>query len=267
MIIKSKREMLERVLQETEYRIGVNATSPGSLMRTFVEVLTEEFYDFYELLEMVRKNAFLSSAEGVYADLIGELVNCERLADETDLAYKERIKNQVDVVAGGNETTVRLKALSVPGVADVRLEPFYEGPGSFACYVYAEPGMAGAYLLSEVERVLEDNKAYGISVTVLEPEQVVVDVVIELLYKEGVGASRKAYLRTEVTREIVEHLGRLGEEDLIINELEYKASSVDGDVRDAQVRLVRLNGKERRVSNVTGREDAIFVAGDVEVVG
>lgn len=266
MIVKSKQEMMERVLQETEYRMGVNATSPGTLMRTFVEVLTEEFYDFYEVLEMVRKNAFLSSAEGLHVDLIGELVGCEREVDETDLAFRERIRTQVDVVAGGNETAIRVKALAVPGVADIRLEEFYEGPGSFACYVYAEPGQAGAALVSQVEKSLAENKSYGVSVTVLEPEQIVVDVVIELLLKEGLGEARKTFIKNEVNRVLMEHVGGIGSEDLFVNELEQRAISVAGEVRDAQVVLVRLNGQERSVSNVKGDPEKVFVSGEMEVV-
>lgn len=266
MIVKSKREMMERILQETEYRMGVNATSPGSLMRTFVEVLTEEFYDFYEVLEMVRKNAFLSSAEGLHVDLIGELVGCEREVSETDLSFKERIRHQVDMVAGGNETTIRLKALAVPGVADIRLEPFYEGPGSFACYVYAEPGREGAALLKQVERALGENKAYGISFTVLEPEKIVVDVVVELFLKESVGAGRKTFLQNEVVKILTVHIGGLGEEDLFVNEIENRAMTAGEDIRDAQVRFIRLDGKERKVSNVKGDPDKIFVIGDVEVI-
>ena len=124
MIIKSQQEMTRRVLESLQNRVGVNATEAGTLAQTFTEVLVEEFYDFYEELNIVNAMAFLSTSEGQFVDLIGELLDCKREVGEVDLEYKERIRKQVYRVAGGNLAAIRLEALKVIGVEEVDFEEY-----------------------------------------------------------------------------------------------------------------------------------------------
>ena len=118
-MIKSRQEILEDLQTRMIASTPITNTNPGSIARTFQEVLTEEFYEFYTELDFYVAMSFLSTAEDSYLDLIGELLDCARTVGEADDDYRARISNQVYVVAGGNLTAPPFKLLKLDNVLDV----------------------------------------------------------------------------------------------------------------------------------------------------
>lgn len=266
MIVKSQKEMTERILGSLQNRVGVNATGAGTLAQTLTEVLVEEFYDFYEELNLVNAMAFLSTSEGGYVDLIGQLMDCAREVGESDLAYKERIRKQVYRVAGGNLTAIRLEALKVLGVEDIEFEEYADGPGSFTCYVYGGLGDDMRLVVNDVAQAIEKVKAYGVSVSVKTPVEKPVYLAFDMVFREGVGPSEQSLLKDQARTAVIGYINGLPKGDaLIINEVIQQVMETSEKVLDMEIRDMRVNGRARYVSNVLPGMNERFVVENVEV--
>lgn len=266
MIIKTQKEMTDRILSEVEKRIGVNASGAGTIVQTFTEVLVEDFYDFYEELNLVNAMAFLSTSEGVYVDLLGDLLNCPRQAGEADGTYKQRIRNQVYTVAGGNLAAIRLKALAVPGVSDITIEEFTNGPGSFTCHVFGMVGQPSAQLVEAVRQAIANIKSYGIEIDVRAPKETTVALGINVMFKDTAGASERAYIRDTVGRNVATYINGLEmNETLIINEVIQVVMGTNDKILDCELIRLDVNDQERLISNVIPGENERFVVATVEV--
>jgi len=266
MIIKTQMEMVNRILSEVERRIGVNASGAGTIVQTFTEVLVEDFYDFYEELNLVNAMAFLSTSEGIYVDLIGDLLNCPREVGEADGTYKQRIRNQVYTVAGGNLVAIRLKALAVPGVADITIEEFTNGPGSFTCHVFGMAGQPSAQLVESVRQAVSNIKSYGIEIDVRAPKETSVSLGINVAFKESAGASERRLIQNAIGKNVATYINALEmNETLIINEVIEIVMGSHDKVMDCVIERLMINEQERLVSNVIPGENERFVVSTVEV--
>lgn len=266
MIIKSQQEMTKRVLESLQNRVGVNATGAGTLAQTFTEVLVEEFYDFYEELNIVNAMAFLSTSEGQFVDLIGELLDCSREVGEADLEYKERIRKQVYRVAGGNLAAIRLEALKVIGVEEVEFEEYSNGPGSFTCYVYGGQGAETRLLVYDVAKAIDKVKAYGVSVEVKSPKETPVYLAIDIAFKPGTGQSEQALMRDAAKSAVIAYINALGkQEELVVNEVIQLVMETSEKVLDMEIKEMRIDGKSRYVSNALPGKNERFVVENVEV--
>lgn len=266
MIIKSQQEMTRRVLESLQNRVGVNATGAGTLAQTFTEVLVEEFYDFYEELNIVSAMAFLSTSEGQFVDLIGELLDCKREVGEADLEYKERIRKQVYRVAGGNLAAIRLEALKVIGVEEVDFEEYSEGPGSFTCYVYGGQGAETRLLVYDVAQAINKVKAYGVSVEVKAPKETSLYLAVEMAFRPGTGQSEQSLVRDNARSALIAYINGLGkQEEFIVNEAIQIAMESSEKVLDIEIKEMRVDGRSRYVSNVMPGKNERFVVENVEV--
>lgn len=266
MIVKSQAEMTERILSSVQARIGVNATGAGTIMQTFTEVIVEEFYDFYEQLDVLNMMVFLSTSSGVYVDLIGELLSCAREPMEDDATYKERIRKQVYTVAGANLTAIRLKALNVSGVADIEIQEYTNGPGSFTCYVYGDGTQSDALIVENVRSAIESVKAYGIEITVKSPLRIGVDIGVQVIFKEGVGAAEQKFIREDVGEHIQKYINQLSKgEGIVLNEIIEQIMVTSDKILDCEIDMLQVDGKDRFIGNVNIGANEILGIQTIEV--
>jgi phage-related baseplate assembly protein len=254
----------EQILADLEYRIqtqsGISNTDPGSVARTFLEVLTEEFYDFYSELELTVAMGFVSSASGRYLDMIGMLLACNRTLGESDASYKMRIVNQVYVVAGANLTAIRLKALSIEGVRDVIFKEYTHGAGSFSCYVITNDVQASRSILNAVEGAINDAKAYGIYAEVKTPVLIPVELMVRLIFSSDAGNAEKTTIRQNAARTVRNYFDNLVlGETLVINEVIQIIMDVSTKIKDLDIYGVTVDGTNRYVTNQTIKWDEKFV--------
>lgn len=266
MIVKSQAEMTERILSSVQSRIGVNATGAGTIMQTFTEVIVEEFYDFYEQLDVLNSMVFLSTSSGYYVDLIGELLGCKREATENDEVYKSRIRKQVYTVAGGNLAAIRLKALNVSGVADIEIQEFSNGPGSFTCYVYGDGTASNAYIVEGVRSAIEAVKAYGIEIDVKSPKQLGVSIGLQIIFKDGIGAAEQRYIKEDAGTNIELYINQLTKgEGLVLNEVIEQVMKTSDKILDCEIDMLQIDGKERFIGNVNIGSNDILGVETIEV--
>jgi len=254
----------EQILNDLDYRIrtltDITNTNPGSVARTFLEVLTEEFYEFYTELELAVTMGFVSTATGRYLDLIGELLNCIRIDGETDENYRSRIVNQVYVVAGANLTAIRLKALSVDGVKDVIFKEYAHGAGSFSCYVITDDAQTSAATLRAVQSAINDTKAYGIYGEVKSPVLIPIELMVRLIFSSDTSSAEKTAIRQSVVNEVRSYIDNmvLGE-TLIVNELIQRVMDVSTKIQDLDIYGMKVNGVSRYVANTSSKWDERFI--------
>jgi phage-related baseplate assembly protein len=254
----------EQILADLEYRLQMSTditnTDPGSVARTFLEVLTEEFYDFYSELELSVTMGFVSTASGRYLDMIGMLLNCQRAIDETDENYRARIVNQVYVVAGANITAIRLKALAVNGVKDVIFKEYSHGAGSFSCYVITDDAQASRSILRAVEAAINDTKAYGVYAEVKTPVLIPVELMVRLVFSNDAGAAEKTTIRQNVVRQVRNYINSLSLGDtLVINEVIQQVMDVSTKIKDLDIYSLKVNGTSRHITNQTIKWDEKFI--------
>ena len=250
----------EQILNDLEYRLktstDITNTDPGSVARTFLEVLTEEFYEFYDELELSVTMGFVSSAGGRFLDMIGVLLNCTRELNETDESYRSRIVNQVYVVAGANLTAIRLKALSVEGVNDIIFKEYSHGAGSFSCYVITADTQASRSVLNAVEAAVNDAKAFGIYAEVRTPVLIPVELMVRLIFSTDTGAAEKTTIRQNAVREVRNYIdGMEMGGTLVINELIQRIMEVSTKVRDLDIYGMNIKGQSRYVANASIKWD------------
>ena len=96
--------------------------------------------------------------------LVKNLVSIANGQDrETDDSYRYRLSKRVTASAEANETAVRLACLSVPGVADVLINPYGLGAGSFEIFVISTSGRTSDALLDLVQHTIDQHQALGIT--------------------------------------------------------------------------------------------------------
>lgn len=250
----------EQILNDLEYRLrtltDITNTDAGSVARTFLEVLTEEFYEFYDELELTVTMGFVSTAAGRFLDMIGLLLNCTRVLGETDENYRSRIVNQVYVVAGANLTAIRLKALSVEGVRDVIFKEYSHGAGSFSCYVLTNDIQASRSILNAVEAAINDTKAYGIYGEVRTPVLIPVELMVRLVFSTDAGSAEKTTIRQNAVREVRNYIDSISMgEPLVINELIQRIMDTSTKVRDLDIYGMTIDGQSRYVTNASIKWD------------
>lgn len=260
----------EQILVDLEYRLklqtDITNMNPGSVARTFLEVLTEEFYDFYDELELSATMGFVSTARGHYLDMIGMLLNCERVLGETDDNYRSRIINQVYVAAGANLTAIRLKALSVAGVRDVIFRQYSHGAGSFSCYVITNETETSKSVLDAVQAAIEDAKAFGIYAEVKSPVLIPAQLMVRLIFSNEAGTAERASIRQAVATSIQGYFDNMGlGEELILNEIIQRVMEVNSKIRDTDVYGMTVNGIERFASNVQIKWNEKFILDSLDI--
>jgi uncharacterized phage protein gp47/JayE len=266
MIKKSREQVLFDLEQRLKNSTAITNTDPGSVARTFLEVLTEEFYEFYTELDLTVTMGFVSTASGRFLDMIGSLLNCIRKPGETDFEYRARITNQVYVVAGANLTAIRLKALSVAGVRDVIFKQYSHGAGSFSCYVLTSDAQTSSSVLRAVQSVIDDTKAYGVYAEVKSPVLIPVDLMVRLVFSSDAGAAEKNTIRQNAVREVRNYIDGLTiGETIVINEIIQRIMELSTKIKDLDIYGMNINGLSRYVTNATCKWDEKFILDSLDI--
>lgn len=77
-IRKNKAEILREALRKLQLEGTITATSPGSIARAFVEAVTSELGDAYDIMDFNLNQNLLSTATGSALDALGSLYGIER---------------------------------------------------------------------------------------------------------------------------------------------------------------------------------------------
>lgn len=223
------------------------STSVGSIVRLFTSVIAKEFDNSYKLIDDYMLRCFLSTSYGNYLDAIGFLLNCERLANEEDDDYKNRISKQILLVASANETAIRYAALQVEGVASIKLNQYTYGPGSFTLVVVPENIYTNTDyddLINNVFDALADVVAYGTKYTVqiVNYNFITMDIVPEI--KSGLDDVEIEVLKLDIQSAIKEYISKLDlGEKFIIDKLTNVIMNTNENIIDYSCSKFIIDGE------------------------
>jgi len=96
---------------------------------------------------------------------------------ESPQSYRYRLSNIFKAREIGHNVSIRLAALSVPGVTEVKQVNAEQGPGTFSIYVRSSTPTTSPNLLSQVALSVQSVTAGGVSAFVLAPEPLGVEFV------------------------------------------------------------------------------------------
>lgn len=139
---------------------------------------------------------------------------------ETDTNYRFRIANQTLVSEAANITAIRLTALSVPGVADIALIPFWRGIGTYDLLLKAVTPSVPDSLIAAVEEAVYKTTAQGIVASVRGPVEVGMSMIGTLTLKSALSVTEQNNITQAVTTNVSDYINNLDiAEDFIVNEV------------------------------------------------
>ncbi|MGL4820213.1 MAG: baseplate J/gp47 family protein [Bacilli bacterium] len=263
---KDREEILEDIMQRMRAEGPVTATKPGAIARLFAECLAYEIGDVYTFIEEVKEMAYLSSSRMEYLDLIAELLNQERQEDESDDEFRARIASSTASLATANREAIRVAALLVNGVADVRLEKFTKGVGSFTVYIVPESFPVDPIVVSNAQRKVLDVCAYGMDAQVKLIDRTPIDVAVEIIIDQTIDALEKQYIYNNARNAIRTYIDEVSNGgNLIIAELQKRIMNSNKKIYDVEISEIRVNDKQVDIKNIYQENTNVFYVREIAV--
>lgn len=208
--------------------------NPGGVTRLLLAVINNSIEDFYTTLQESHLMSFLSTATEEGLDLVGAIVNCKRNNGEGDNEFKTRISQQATALEAANELAIRLAALSVTGVQDVRSTPFSHGTGSFSLFIITNQGTVTNELVEKVKENVDKVVAYGTKFNVSGPDLIGVELGVKLIFLSNATNTEDTILKVkENLRQYIN--SKTLQESLIMNEIIETVMATSDDIYDMNI--------------------------------
>jgi len=208
----------------TTQAIPINATQQGGISNVGQDTLVnhdfENYSDFENGTLLVRNRASITSGRGL----------------ESDEDFRYRVSKQVTASEMGNETAIRLAALSVPGVADISMVPYVRGLGTFAVYIKSLEARVSDELVDAVQQTIDTVQSFGNRGYALKPKEIGIEMLLSLTYRESITARDRASINRDVVGTMYDYINNLDiGEDFIINEVVQRVMQVDDRIKNVGV--------------------------------
>jgi uncharacterized phage protein gp47/JayE len=148
---------------------------------------------------------------------------------ETDSNYRFRISNQVVAAESANDTSIRLAALAVPGVADVTYLPYHRGIGTYDLLIKSVTPTVSSSLIAAVFSSVSQVTSQGIVPRVRGPSEIGFSLVGTLRYRRTLSLEEETKIIDAATVNVTNYINGLdiGEEMILQEVLERILSTSD----------------------------------------
>lgn len=239
---------------------GIDAETQGSIARLLLHVYNDIMGEFYDVLNANHVNAFLSTAKDEFLDAIGFLLNCTRISNEEDDIYRDRISKQTLTLAAANETAIRLAALSVDGVQDIRLKKYTMGTGSFSMFVLTKDAFTPEETLRQVEAAVNETVGYGNKFDVSTPKLLEVELGVKLFFVLTASEASKVAAKADAKQALKDYVNSRGIGDpIIVDEITQRVMEVSDDVLKYELYTMTIAGREVKTVDQTPRWDERYI--------
>ncbi|MCW4012301.1 MAG: baseplate J/gp47 family protein [Candidatus Bathyarchaeota archaeon] len=243
-IRKDREETLDEMLDMMVSTTSITEASAGGVARSLLEVVNEQLGTCYDTLDTNMAMSFISTATGIYIDLIGEMLACYRLTGESDDNYRYRITQQVFAGSKSNETAIRLACLSVDGVRDIIMKRFTHGIGSFTVLVMTDEIDTDDSLIAQVQSVINENQALGIKGIAKKADLIPVDLKIRMVFTSATTSSEISSLVARAKGSIKDYVDSLGAGTTVVPNVILGYARQDGNVTAASISSLKIDNKE-----------------------
>jgi uncharacterized phage protein gp47/JayE len=264
--IKTAEEIALKMETWLSENTKLNYFGTGSIVRAFIDIISECIGEFYDRLDFNLTNQFVSTASGSFLDLIGDLLSCKRSINESDDNYRFRVANQVYSARTSNEIAVRLACLSIPNVKNIILKEYITGAGSFAVYVDVVDRNVQDATVAAVNNAVQEVKAFGVNGRAVLPEQIPVNLKVKLTYVKELSQQEKQFIIIKVTENLRQYLDNLGIGETVSGEkIFFNIFESSNDINTADITSFEIGGDQYTVTSIQPRWNQQFKMGTVEV--
>lgn len=221
------------------YKVLYNAVLPAASSYTYISAIALQdgsaanigagrlvYHDF---------NGYVDYVAGTLLVTNEAEITCGRDI-EGDENYRYRLSNALLASEKANLVAVRLAVLQVPGVADLVVESFPRGLGTFDVTIKSVSPVVPAGLISAVEEAIEKVAALGVLPLVKAPVEVGVSMTMTLRLTKVLGGDEKDMIISNVQDNVANYINNLDiGEELVVNEIVQRVMETDTRIKDMGV--------------------------------
>lgn len=166
--------------------------------------------------------------------------------EETDENYRFRIQREKISAEAGNETSIRLAALVVPGVANLVRIPYERGIGTSDWLIKSTSTVASTELINSVQIAIDTKQSSGNSNLASSPVIIGAEMVFSLTYKTSLEDNEKEKIKSEVRKNVANYVNNLeiGESLVVDQIVKFVLNSSD------QIESMGATGSSENFSNL-----------------
>lgn len=179
---------------------------------------------------------------------------------ETDDQLRSRISDANLTRATANTASVREAVNIVPGVSDIRLAPYRNGPGTLQVTIIPISNNINPRLLSLVQNSVEQVRGAGTIIDLKAPRFVPVEITIVLRFRNDTPEGDKPRLRNLAAQALLEYLGslRLGQ-TFFVQEMIQRVLDVSEQILEFQTRCFKFRRRPQVFRNFLPDEDELLI--------
>lgn len=267
IVKKTADELLAQMTAYLKDNTQINYFGEGSITKSILSTISNSLGLFYEDLDFNMRMAFISTSSGKFLDLIGQLLDCQRLANEGDENYRYRIIHQIYTIPGSNETALRINCRQVDNVRDVSLRPHVKGAGSFVIHVDVIDRNRLLETIQDVRDVVSRFKAFGIDGEVILPRYVKLHMQIRVSFKKSMAIPERQSIASNAKQAVRNYIDNLSiGEDFSANRIIFHVLNISEDIQGIDVFRFGINERPATFAGRKANWNEQFVPGEIEVI-
>jgi len=186
---------------------------------------------------------------------------------ESDDLYRMRISRSIKETSYGTNESLRLTALAIPGVRDIRVRESSYGLGSCDVIIVPESQRIDAAFVDSVANALSAKKPVGIKLNIRIAERVPVNVAVNVVLPAGLSSKVVTSIETQASLFVKRYLNSqtIGS-SISFGDIESQVRASSDFVKSVSILSVTSNGQEvsKGVFRINSDREYI-IAGSVSV--
>ena len=253
--------------RQYQYKLVGNVIIPAGATRAYGRVIPDfSSADFTAAKGTLTKHNYLSPD--------GVIVFCSNTKEvysiinmESDEMYRKRIIKAIKSNSFGTAESLRLRALGVSGVRDVRVRESSYGLGSCDIIVVPESQKVSSALVTELYATLSEVKPVGIKLNVRVAERVPVNVAVNIVLPAGLSETAVTGIENQASLFLKRYLNSktIGD-NISFGDMESQVKLASDFIKSVNILSVSANGQEIPKGVYRINDDRQFmIAGTVSV--
>lgn len=253
--------------RQYQYKLVGNVIIPAGATRAYGRVIPDfSSADFTAAKGTLTKHNYLSPD--------GVIVFCSNTKEiysiinmESDEMYRKRIIKAIKSNSFGTAESLRLRALGVSGVRDVRVRESSYGLGSCDIIVVPESQKVSSALVTELYASLSEVKPVGIKLNIRVAERVPINVAVNIVLPAGLSETAVTGIENQASLFLKRYLNSktIGD-NISFGDMESQVKLASDFIKSVNILSVSANGQEIPKGVYRINDDRQFmIAGTVSV--
>ena len=253
--------------KQFQYKLVDDVTILAGTTRVFGRLMANfEGNDFTASVGALTKHNF-NSTDGTIVFCSNPKEVYSMMNMESDDLFRLRISRSIKESSYGTNESMRLNALGVSGVRDVRVRESSYGLGSCDIIIVPEAQRIDARLADNILTSLSAKKPVGIKLNIRIAERVPVNVSINIVVPSGLSQSIRTSVETQCSLFVKRYLNSMTiGSSLSFGDIESQVRSSSDFVKSVNILSVNANGQEipKGVYRINSERE-YMIAGSVSV--